>query len=218
MDYNRMEKERMLDESLGLLSSEAREILRKYELLHLDKVKSVDDIGLIMCDNPDSVREFENEVLSKFPEKDLIMLRKLLIRNGCYSLSREKGNLYTIVKIKIKINAGTFRPSGYYQAVTEEYTVDRFKGRIQVNYENFARTSINKMNISVKDSKMNTFFLLADKIFYDGVNLKGKTLIDAPRYDVSIECLNKIKINDWGYDDRVDGLIDCIKKILICSI
>ena len=176
------------------------------------------DVASILCKEPDCVRSFENEVLSRFPEKDLIKLRKLLIKNNYYSKMRCAEHLKSIVKMRISVTAGTFRAIGYLQAATEEYIIDRILGKIHVKHVNDEGKVIKNINICVPDSEMSHFFFLADEEFYTGVRLNGKTFLDSPRYDISITYSDNTNSDDWGYDNRVDELIERIEKIIICSI
>ena len=171
-----------------------------------------------MCKEPDCVRSFENEVLSRFPEKDLIKLRKLLIKNNYYSKMRCAEHLKSIVKMRISVTAGTFRAIGYLQAATEEYIIDRILGKIHVKHVNDEGKVIKNINICVPDSEMSFFFFLADEAFYNGVCLDGKGVLDAPKHEISIVYSDNTIIDDWGYDSKIYKYIEYIEKIVIDSI
>ena len=207
-----MYRDEILDKSLASLSNEAQKILREYG------IRNLYDVAFWMCDDVDNVRKFENEVISDFPEKDLIKLRKLLLKNNCYSRIRHAEHLKSVIKLKISVTAGTFRPAGYLQSVTEEYTIDRIQGKIHLKHVNYEGKVIKNINICVPDSEMSHFFFLADEEFYTGVRLNCKTFLDSPRYDISITYSDNTNSDDWGYDNRVDELIERIEKIIICSI
>ena len=211
-----MYRDEILDKSLASLSNEAQEILRKCELLNYDRIIHLDDVGSIMCNDPDFVRNFESVVIDRFPQKDRIKLRRLLIKNGCYS--KNTSDEKTITKIELTVTAGTFRPIGYLQPVNEEYLIDRIQGKIHVKNLNNAGNIIKKISVDVPDSKMNTFFFLANSRFCNGIDLGDKASLDGPRHDIVVTYSDNTSIDDWGYDIRVDELIECIKKILICSI
>ena len=63
-----MYRDEILDKSLASRSNEAQKILREYG------IRNLYDVAFWMCDDVDNVRKFENEVISDFPEKDLIKL------------------------------------------------------------------------------------------------------------------------------------------------
>ena len=61
-----MYRDEILDKSLASLSNEAQEILRKCELLNYDRIIHLDDVGSIMCNDPDFVRliDFPKRIVS----------------------------------------------------------------------------------------------------------------------------------------------------------
>ena len=207
-----MYRDEILDKSLASLSNEAQKILREYG------IRNLYDVAFWMCDDVDNVRKFENEVISDFPEKDLIKLRKLLLKNNCYSRIRHAEHLKSVIKLQISVTAGTFRPAGYLQSVTEEYTIDRIQGKIHVKHVNGEGKIIKNINICVPDSEMSFFFFLADEAFYNGVCLDGKGVLDAPKHEISIVYSDNTIIDDWGYDSKIYKYIEYIEKIVIDSI
>ena len=213
MDSIGMRRDVILDKALASLSNEAQEILMKNDFYDLY------DVASVMCGESEIVHSFEKEVLCRFPGKDIIKLRKLLIKNNYYSRIRHAEHLKTVTRLKITFTAGTFRAIGCLHAVTEEYTIDRILGKIHLKYVNNEGNIIKNINICVPDSEMNFFFFMFDEAFYNGVFLDGKDVLDAPKHEISIVYSDNTIIDDWGYDDnRVDKLIECIKKIIICSI
>ena len=204
--------EKVLDIALSSLSNLAKETLMKHGFYYLH------DVAKVMCNKPDCVRPFENEVLSHFSANDLIKLRKLLIKNNFYSKMRCAEHLKPVVKMRIAVTTGAFHTVGYLQAVTEEYTIDRIQGKIHVKHVNGEGKIIKNINICVPDSEMSFFFFLADEAFYNGVCLDGKGVLDAPKHEISIVYSDNTIIDDWGYDSKIYKYIEYIEKIVIDSI
>lgn len=57
-----------------------------------------------------------------------------MIKNNYYLRMRHAEHLKPITRRRITVTVGTFRATGYLQAVTEEYTIDRILGKIHVKH------------------------------------------------------------------------------------
>ena len=211
-----MYRDEILDKSLASLSNEAQKILREYG------IRNLYDVAFWMCDDVDNVRKFENEVISDFPEKDLIKLRKLLLKNNCYSRIRHAEHLKSVIKLQISVTAGTFRPAGYLQSVTEEYTIDRIQGKIHLKHVNYEGKIIKNINIHVPDSEMLSFFYIVDEMFYKGISLDTSCIFDSTKYKVSVKYADNSIIDaegcSTGMSVNVDQIIEDMKRIVTMSI
>ncbi|MDD6042617.1 MAG: hypothetical protein PUB87_02545 [Eubacteriaceae bacterium] len=216
MDSNRMSGDGILDKELASLSNKAQELLMKNYCYNLY------DVASIMCNDPDCVRSFENEVLSHFLKKDLIKLRKLLIKNNFYSKMRCAEHLKPVTRLQISVTADPFRPAGYLQAVTEEYTIDRIQGKIHLKHINDEGNIIKNINICVSDSEMISFFYIIDEIFWNGISLDASCIFNSPKYNVSVKYADNSIIDAEGYTTgngmNIEYILKDMKRIVAGSI